>query len=564
MCDIIELRQKTYLDMLDKLDKYGKCALIRCTGFGKTWMLSELITHYSKVLYLYPSKVVASTVLDRYQEFEDDEFRENFKKVAYSESGNPVSIDNVEFMTYNKLIRLTKKELKKYENFDLIICDECHRIGAKNTRKSLNDLLGYCKSTHFVGATATPERGDAVDVINEFFDDIVVFEYTIHDAFKDGILKKPYYCFCTYDIISTLRKDLKKEALVTGQKMNDLKVTEVINNNLIEISSIFNMENIIREVCNKYAKSTEYMKFIVFFSNMKHLHDKGSDVEKWFKDAYPSHTVNSLTITSENHTTQNNVDKLNDLSLKNNTIDLVFCIDMLNMGYHVKDLTGIVMYRGTESGIIYTQQLGRALNTGSENSSIVFDVVDNIHRKAVYELYDKTYNNRQVRKSPMLKSEKQEIDVADLTNNEISEISSVLSSSLEEGQVKWWKFCNHVRPEDLIAVGNEASYKELIAKLVAEPKVQSARLAFEGYFRRWCIYNGIPYPTNHTEFMKYLDADRDTFLSYVEEMCKKYGVKYPISRKWLTEKIGSGMSLETFAKSRRIEVIDVLKELGVV
>lgn len=61
---------------------------------------------------------------------------------------------------------------------------------------------------------------------------------------------------------------------------------------------------------------------------------------------------------------------------------------MMNMGYHVDDLTGIIMYRGTKSGTVYIQQLGRILSSGASNAGIVIDVVDNIHQHSVYRVLD--------------------------------------------------------------------------------------------------------------------------------------------------------------------------------
>lgn len=62
MTKVEEVREKTQKDLVEKLNKYGKCALIRCTGFGKTWMLSKIFEEYDNVLYLYPTEVIKQTV----------------------------------------------------------------------------------------------------------------------------------------------------------------------------------------------------------------------------------------------------------------------------------------------------------------------------------------------------------------------------------------------------------------------------------------------------------------------------------------------------------------------
>lgn len=55
-------QDKTREDLINKLNEYGRCLVPRCTGFGKTTMLSKMIPSYSKVLYLYPTEVIKSSV----------------------------------------------------------------------------------------------------------------------------------------------------------------------------------------------------------------------------------------------------------------------------------------------------------------------------------------------------------------------------------------------------------------------------------------------------------------------------------------------------------------------
>ena len=59
-------------------------------------------------------------------------------------------------------------------------------------------------------------------------------------------------------------------------------------------------------------------------------------------------------------------------------IDLVFSINMLNVGYHVDKITGLVLRRWTGSNTIYYQQLGRCLSVDSDQIPVVFDFVDSI------------------------------------------------------------------------------------------------------------------------------------------------------------------------------------------
>lgn len=63
---------------------------------------------------------------------------------------------------------------------------------------------------------------------------------------------------------------------------------------------------------------------------------------------------------------------------KSDSIKLLFSINMLNEGVHIKDISGVIMLRTTLSNIIYLQQLGRLVE--AENMGkylLVFDFVNN-------------------------------------------------------------------------------------------------------------------------------------------------------------------------------------------
>ncbi len=55
----------------------------------------------------------------------------------------------------------------------------------------------------------------------------------------------------------------------------------------------------------------------------------------------------------------------------------LFCIDMLNEGVHVKDISGVILFRPTISPIVYKQQIGRALTAGESKTPLILDVVNN-------------------------------------------------------------------------------------------------------------------------------------------------------------------------------------------
>jgi superfamily II DNA or RNA helicase len=387
-----------------------------------------------------------------------------------------------------------KSQFSSLKDVDLIICDECHRLGGKRTSVALHTLLNeYCKNVDLCGATATPERMDLVDEITEFFDNNVTSTYTLHDAFMDDIIKKPYYCYCSADYKDDF-ENISKMTNAEIEKMDNaedrMKQVHKLNEHLTEISKLVRMPNIIRSTCNECIEDTSYMKFIIFCANIEHTHKCFDEVKRWFSEAYPSHDIKTLIITSEKEETKNNVKKLSSFKHRENGIDLIFSCDMLNMGYHISDLTGIVMYRLTNSSIIYAQQLGRVINSGSDKHGLVFDVVDNIHRRSLYDVMGDSYLDVKdervaLRKyeSRIAKTEDATHEYGNLSQTEIEEYLSLKSKYEPIRNSKKYGRYEGLSSSDLIVTSFSASYKELIEKTIAEPISMRCRQTYEYWVR---------------------------------------------------------------------------------
>lgn len=546
-------QKKTLEDCRRLLDKYGKCFLIRPTGFGKTWLLTELIKDFGSVLYLYPSQIVKDTVVDRYFDLPDADPDEPLDPETIETYKAVGKIEGCTMMTYAKLARLDTDAFDGMD-YGLVICDEAHRMGGTKTKAAAERLFaGLRADTKFIGATATPTRMDNFDVSSHFFMDRLCYPYTLHDAIQSGMIRKPNYCYATYDF----RRDLEDAAQEAGEDLRDPHVQDTIAAKVIELGELYNMPKIVREVCGKYAATTEYMKFIVFFASKKHMNEKCGAVEGWFREAYPDHDVRTLRITSMSAEEKSNVDKLSMLQYVPGRIDLIACIDMLNMGYHVSDQTGIVMYRGTESSTVFTQQLGRALSAGAGSSAIVFDIVDNLHRKAVYELYIKSPSSPSARKRRNVEPK--------LDNYYIDAASGLVMAEGPDGeaiptQYHWDgahvrdkmgniapfkadksgrlrntsdamspdKDVNRIGPECLNATGHEATYREILAKAMAEPLAHRCKYAIQIHFASWCRKHGVDYPITDKQLTELYGLDIADFHKELMKIIKDGKINYPL------------------------------------
>ena len=242
--------------------------------------------------------------------------------------------------------------------------------------------------THFIGATATPLRMDGINVISSMFHNHVCYPYTDEDAFEDGILKKPHYYYCVYDVLKKLKDEVEKNIHVDMDRDELQRTLKLSGEDIDEIDTKF-MDKHIRNSCDKVIADTSYMRFIAFYLTNEEIAKNKAKVLEWFKNAYPDHEVCSITVTNRTNKSLKDVDKLptepSDPKFKGR-IDIIFNCEKLCMGYHSELITGLILDRKTQSLSKYIQMIGRLLSCDNDNPVIIFDVVDNIHSDFVCKM----------------------------------------------------------------------------------------------------------------------------------------------------------------------------------
>ena len=115
-------------------------------------------------------------------------------------------------------------------------------------------------------------------------------------------------------------------------------------------------------------------KYLVFCANKEHMDEMAAHTDEWFGriDEAP-HVYQAYS--SEPETSKEFAEFKADES---GHLKLLFCIDMLNEGVHVEDISGVILFRPTVSPIIYKQQIGRAMSAGSKINAVILDIVNNI------------------------------------------------------------------------------------------------------------------------------------------------------------------------------------------
>ena len=335
------------------LDETGKAAVIHPTGTGKSFIAFKLCEDHpdKTVCWLSPSEYIFQTQ------------RENL-----AATGVPVP-QNICFYTYAKLMKMSEAELSGL-HADYVILDEFHRCGAEMWGLGVKRLLKCYPKAPVLGLSATNIRylDNQRDMAAELFDGNVASEISLGEAIVRGILHAPRYVLSIYSY--------QKDLLSYERRVRNAKnpaVREKAEQYLEALRRALQQAEGLDEVFDRQIQD-RYGKYIVFCSNAEHMAQMQEKVPEWFSRVDEDPHVYSA-YSSDPETSEAFAQFKKDRS---HHLKLLFCIDMLNEGIHLDDISGVILLRPTVSPIIYKQQIGRALAANRKRDTVIFDVVLNI------------------------------------------------------------------------------------------------------------------------------------------------------------------------------------------
>ncbi|MCD7761789.1 MAG: Helicase associated domain protein [Lachnospiraceae bacterium] len=365
------------------MSQTGKAAIIHPTGTGKSFIGFRLCADHpdKHILWLSPSEYIFKTQL------------ENLK--AATESEREMPLPNITFCTYAKLMLMDESEIHEIcqnsvetTNSDrfssdqtensgrsdnapaYIILDEFHRCGAKCWGQGVARLLAAFPDVPILGLSATNIRylDNQRDMADELFDGNIASEMSLGEAIVRGILNPPKYVLSVY----SWKQDLIKYEHRVRQCRSKL-VRDECDRYLEELRRTLEMSEGLEELFDKHL-SDRTGKYIVFCSNKEHMDEMMQHLD-WFAkvDAHPH--VYSL------YSNDPGADRAFDDFRNDNDnthLRLLYCIDALNEGIHIDNISGVILLRPTVSPTVYKQQIGRALSASRKETSIICDIVSNI------------------------------------------------------------------------------------------------------------------------------------------------------------------------------------------
>ena len=204
---------------------------------------------------------------------------------------------------------------------------------------------------------------------DELFDGNIASEMTLGEAIVRNILSPPKYILSIFSYQQDLEKYEKRVRSAKSKAVQDAAnaYLEALRRTLDKADNL--------DVLFDKHMTERTGKYIVFCANLEHMKDMIKKAGEWFLliDTNPHiYSVYSSDTTASKSFAEFKADN-DDKHLK-----LLYCIDALNEGVHVPDISGVILLRPTISPIIYKQQIGRALSASKSKNPVIFDIVNNI------------------------------------------------------------------------------------------------------------------------------------------------------------------------------------------
>jgi superfamily II DNA or RNA helicase/HKD family nuclease len=307
--------------------------IIAATGTGKTVVAALdyralLQKHGSplRLLFVAHRKEILEQSLRVYREvMMDGSFGE-----LYVDGAKPEKWDHV-FASVQSLNAYGPERLDP-ARFDVVVIDEFHHAEAATYRKLLKSLA----PRELLGLTATPERSDGTNVVNEFFGGRAAAELRLWDALEAQILV-PFQYFGIADDVDLSGVQWKRgsydaselDALYTGNDARTAKVIRALKDKVTDVHA---------------------MKALGFCVTVAHA-------------TYMAKTFNEAGIRSELVSTDTPSARRSQIlkDLKAGKVNCVFAVDLFNEGLDVPQVDTVLLLRPTHSATVFLQQLGRGL-----------------------------------------------------------------------------------------------------------------------------------------------------------------------------------------------------------
>ena len=344
---------------------HQKALVISATGTGKTYLAAfdAKNCNAKRLLFVIHREQIAKAAMESFQHVFDD----SLTMGLYSGNHQDTNYDFL-FSTIQTLSKVENLNKFSKDEFDYIVFDEAHRIGAESYQRVLN----YFKPKFLLGLTATPERNDEINIY-ELLDHNIAYEIRLKEALEEDMLC-PFHYYGISDI-------LVENKMITDTTQFRYLVSEQRVEHIINKTSL-------------YGFSGDRVKGLMFCSRIEEAIELSEKLN--------NQGLRTIALSGANSQTEREEAVIRLTTEDENPLDYILTVDIFNEGVDIPDINQIVLLRPTQSAIIFVQQLGRGLRKApNKEFVVVIDFIGNYKNNFFIPIAlsgDRTLNKDNLRK----------------------------------------------------------------------------------------------------------------------------------------------------------------------
>lgn len=334
-----------------------RVAAIQATGSGKSLLIAEMVKELKgkKQLIVVPRRNIINEIGRQL----------------------PKGFRGVMFETYQHLCQMEKPLLKSIQA-DRIYLDEFHHMGAEKWGLAVKTILDNNPQAQVLGTTATTchisSKEGKRDMSKSWFDR-TAGEMPLEEALVRHVLTTPHYV-CMPSSYADVKEKLLARPGVAKSPEKSQKIIDMVD----EMAA----KQPIHELLSKHMPD-KTGRMLVFCPTVDELkRNKRLVKDLLVKAGFTPVVYQYYHSANDQRTTKGLDEMLSHTTTKR--LQVLFCVDMLNEGVHIPDVTAAIFMRRTDSDTLFKQQLGRLMDAASTHKTVVFDMVDNIFNRNIQDI----------------------------------------------------------------------------------------------------------------------------------------------------------------------------------
>ena len=337
----------TSMKIIDKLFEESKIKRVIITMFG-----NDLLDQWAKQ--------IRDNYGDKQIYYHYESHKDLNKFIMHPD--NAILIISRDADNLSKLLSLLNRAPGDYKNDTLFIFDEVHGAGANSFVQNLAGRISPYR--YRLGLSATPER-EYDDVGNDFIKSEIgeiIFEFSLEDAIKKGILCEFDYIPLPYNLTEA-EKNKKKKIIAAfnakkeaGEIVDETEMfTQLARINKIAINKIQQFEKLV-------SVRPELLKKSIIFVHEMEYGIRLQEVLVKYTDRYHTYYADD----EKSH--------LDDFA--KGKIECLLTCKKISEGIDISTVTNIFLFSSDRSKLVTTQRIGRALRLDKMNPNKKATVVD--------------------------------------------------------------------------------------------------------------------------------------------------------------------------------------------